>query len=74
MFIEKDGKKVWDRSKVYGYSDEVMLAGEPEDNKIPIEGCDEDFCFLKLKEMGFPEGYIEEVTYSDIVGGAYLCF
>ena len=36
MFVEKDGKKVWDRSKVYGYSDEVMLAGEPEDNQIPI--------------------------------------
>lgn len=116
MFIEKEGKKVWDRSRVYGYSDEVMLAGEPEDNQIPIEGCDEeltrkeikelfpnqrvfvqvtdykgvpehwskarvlwihcneDFCFEKLEEMGFPEGYMEEPTYSDMVGGAYLCF
>ena len=116
MFIEKDGKKIWDRSKVYGYSDEVMLAGEPEDNQIPIEGCDEEltrkeikelfpnqrvfvqstvykgfpehwskakvlwihcsseFCFEKAKEMGFPEDCMYEVTYSDIVGGAYLCF
>ena len=117
MFIEKDGKKVWDRSKVYGYSDEVMLAGEPVDNQIPIEGCDEEltreeikelfpnqrvfvqstvylghapehwskakvlwihcseeFCFEKMKEMGFSEGYMDETTYSDVVGGAYLCF
>ena len=53
MFIEKDGKKVWDRSKVYGYSDEVMLKGEPEDNQIPIEGCDEELTPEEVKQL-FP--------------------
>lgn len=99
----------WDKNKVYGYSDEIMLAGEPEDNRIPVEGnedilnyeeiermfpnqrilvkkiegptgfwkkaqvlwihCSTKFNVNKLKEMGFPEDYIDWDTYSPVVGG-----
>lgn len=53
IFIEKDGKRCWDRSRVYGYSDEVMQQGIPEDNEDIRLGCDEPLTQKEIAEL-FP--------------------
>lgn len=53
IFIEKDGKKRWDRNRIYGYPDEVMRHGVPADNEDIRLGCDEPLTQKEIAEL-FP--------------------
>lgn len=44
---------MWDKSKVYGYPDEVILEGWPEDNRVAKEGCGEILTREEIRRM-FP--------------------
>lgn len=49
--------KYWDKSKIYGYSDEVILNGAPEDNKISVDGCSEVLTREEIDRM-FPNQFV----------------
>lgn len=44
---------MWDKNKVYGYSDDVMLKGRPSDNEIAKQGCEDVLTKEEIHRM-FP--------------------
>ena len=44
---------MWDKNKVYGYSDKIMLVGRPADNEIAKKGCEEILTKEEIHRM-FP--------------------
>lgn len=70
---------MWDKSKIYGYTDEVMLVKWPEDNRAAKNGCNEILTREEIYRMFPNQTVVIEVcdydrTPDDWITGKVLCY